>query len=726
MLLYHFPLTSSSSTPNYENKGFAEIYNDNALTTTRELLRNTTDSFVSGGKLSSYCKGQSFVSYFYTKAISSYSIAVRVNYDYNDITRFVVFNRSTSGNNRLFSIQGRRIVDNNVVIEVVKYNGSDYPAVCSKTTTRGTWHDIVITFDTQAKVYIDAVLLATIELETTDRTAYRFDNNGWIPMVGDNSKMQDFRIYDYTLSQAEINEYSRALVVHYPLQGNELNPSVLKDVSGFGNDAYKTADSVVEFDYFNDNIRGLKYADDNKLNKRLGYTSPKNFYPNFNTTICYWTKFTITSEKAIVIFRTSNNGSYLNGTNKNVYGYIQTNDGNVGNWTGRLTENKWYFIAFTFEQSGSNIVAKSYVNGNLYNTNTRASTISVTETQLDLINYNNNASIFSICDYRVYATALSAQDIKNLYNSPIAVSNQHQTMAFELNENPLYPSKYWRTPTYVEMNYILTQRTNASNLRTLGRVDLGVGTYRNGLFLLPDGFVAPSGIIITIPPTDITTNTFTLQQLRQLENIGVVFFPLAGYRTPPYSPYYQYDNSRMYVNLGGWENSRMYALYADTSVTKIENVSTLNYGRGVRLIHNGTHFSTSATTKIDFAPANLQYHCTQHIWRFAEHSYDIIGSANANTSDSYNGWIDLFGYGTSGVNYSPTLHTTNNADYASGDIANTDNDWGVNEIQSYDYNVKNFAVNKNGIVQHNELRENNSDVNGCYKDKIITNKIIEN
>ena len=86
----------------------------------------------------------------------------------------------------------------------------------------------------------------------------------------------------------------------------------------------------------------------------------------------------------------------------------------------------------------------------------------------------------------------------------------------------------------------------------------------------------------------------------------------------------------------------------------------------------------------------------------------------------------MFGYGTSGKNYSPTLYTTNNADYANGDIANTDNDWGVNELQSYDYNVKNFAVNKNGIIQHNEFRENNSDVNGCYNDKLITNKLIEN
>ena len=714
MLLYHFPLTSSSSTPNYENKGFGTMYADSSLSS--ELESIATANFVNEGKLSSYCPNV-LTTPFYFKRPEVFSIAMRVKgktgvswteYDYvgfyniDDTGGFLVAKHASESSNLL----------------LINDAWSTQQTTYRSLTDNGIWNDVIVNFDilnSKITIYLNGVVYNSLTVVKPITQILK------VCISSRRMYAQDIRIYDYALSQAEIKEYSRALVVHYPLQGNELNPSVLKDVSGFGNDAYKNADSVVEFDYFNDNIRGLKYADDNKLNKRLGYTSPKNFYPNFNTTICYWTKFTITSEKAIVIFRTSNNGSYLNGTNKNVYGYIQTNDGNVGNWTGRLTENKWYFIAFTFEQSGSNIVAKSYVNGNLYNTNTRASTISVTETQLDLINYNNNASIFSICDYRVYATALSAQDIKNLYNSPIAVSKQHQTMAFELKENQLYPSKYWRTPTYAEMNYILNTRTNAANLRTLGRVEISSGTYRNGLFLLPDDFTAPSGITVTITSANYTTNSYTLAQFKQLESVGVVFLPEGGVRSG--STFNFLDGGRVFYSTGTYYY-RLRVYQSQISFFAVDSFK--NEGVSVRLCKQGTHFSTSAATKIDFAPANLQYHCTQHVWRFAEHSYDIIGSANANISDSYNGWIDLFGYGTSGVNYSPTLHTTNNADYASGDIANTDNDWGVNEIQSYNYNVKNFALNKNGIVQHNELMENNSDVNGCYNDKIITNKIIEN
>ena len=75
-----------------------------------------------------------------------------------------------------------------------------------------------------------------------------------------------------------------------------------------------------------------------------------------------------------------------------------------------------------------------------------------------------------------------------------------------------------------------------------------------------------------------------------------------------------------------------------------------------------SRFSVSPTQQVRFSRGNLQYnaalnsHATadgntlQGTWRFAEHQYDIIGTANVNSSSNYNGWIDLFGWGTSGWN----------------------------------------------------------------------------
>lgn len=57
-------------------------------------------------------------------------------------------------------------------------------------------------------------------------------------------------------------------------------------------------------------------------------------------------------------------------------------------------------------------------------------------------------------------------------------------------------------------------------------------------------------------------------------------------------------------------------------------------------------FSISATQQVRFSQGNLQYRASKNKWRFAENQYDIVGEDNANISDKYDGWIDLFGYGT--------------------------------------------------------------------------------
>ena len=62
-------------------------------------------------------------------------------------------------------------------------------------------------------------------------------------------------------------------------------------------------------------------------------------------------------------------------------------------------------------------------------------------------------------------------------------------------------------------------------------------------------------------------------------------------------------------------------------------------------------FSVSYTQSIYFSKGNLQYQASTEIWRFAEHQWDVIGDANSNISSNYNGWIDLFGWGTSGYNH---------------------------------------------------------------------------
>ena len=115
----------------------------------------------------------------------------------------------------------------------------------------------------------------------------------------------------------------------------------------------------------------------------------------------------------------------------------------------------------------------------------------------------------------------------------------------------------------------------------------------------------------------------------------------------------------------------------------------------------------SPTQKVYFSQGNLQYQASTNTWRFAEHQWDFVGSevvyqgepggnvtgsSNHLISEVYDGWIDLFGWGTSGYNhgavcYQPWSTSSNRSDYyayGSPSCNLYDNtgqaDWGYNPI----------------------------------------------
>ncbi|MBP3763962.1 MAG: hypothetical protein J6I49_08840 [Bacteroidales bacterium] len=89
-------------------------------------------------------------------------------------------------------------------------------------------------------------------------------------------------------------------------------------------------------------------------------------------------------------------------------------------------------------------------------------------------------------------------------------------------------------------------------------------------------------------------------------------------------------------------------------------------------------FSISAANRIAFSRGNLQCRASTQTWRFAQHQEDMVGTANANISMTDTGWIDLFGYGTSGYNGKyPHTSSSSVSSYVTGDIATTHYDWGV-------------------------------------------------
>lgn len=129
-------------------------------------------------------------------------------------------------------------------------------------------------------------------------------------------------------------------------------------------------------------------------------------------------------------------------------------------------------------------------------------------------------------------------------------------------------------------------------------------------------------------------------------------------------------------------------------------------------------FSVSEFQKVRFSKGNLQYQATTNTWRFAEHPWDFVGGVYSNDyyppineeygnvyengikcsnneiSPYYSGWIDLFGWATSGYNHGAVCYqpwsTSNNCKdyYAYGfqqynlyDMTGKA-DWGYNRISN--------------------------------------------
>lgn len=120
---------------------------------------------------------------------------------------------------------------------------------------------------------------------------------------------------------------------------------------------------------------------------------------------------------------------------------------------------------------------------------------------------------------------------------------------------------------------------------------------------------------------------------------------------------------------------------------------------------NGLFTINANGDQVYFSRGNLQYQASTNTWRFAENQWDYVGDAGAGTvfengikcnnilcSPTYDGWIDLFAWGTSGydhgaVCYQPWSTSSTHSDYYAYGLWNANlydqtgqADWGYNPI----------------------------------------------
>lgn len=303
----------------------------------------------------------------------------------------------------------------------------------------GQWHHCTFVCDgTTCTAYKDGVLTST----NTAAGGYIYNyfhigetNN----IVG---AMNDLRIYDEALSPARIKDISRGLFIHYKL--SNLYDTVIADCSGYRNNAESVNvvlnNNTARYDksaYFNPTDNSYAVLPASAFNFLTG-SFTISFWLNvstWNTNERYSTPFVICShrtncswkyciiEMVYIKSRRYTVISIADGTN---YDNSLTISG--------LTLNTWYHFCITYETGTLSL----YLDGSPYksiSTTVVPAFSSAVASQLGL----NIGSIYAadayMSDFRMYSTALSAADIKELYQTAAKIDNKQNMIAYEFVED---------------------------------------------------------------------------------------------------------------------------------------------------------------------------------------------------------------------------------------------------------------------------------------------------
>lgn len=116
---------------------------------------------------------------------------------------------------------------------------------------------------------------------------------------------------------------------------------------------------------------------------------------------------------------------------------LRIDDSNQTSVNPSLAANTWYHLAVTWKSGGNKVI---YLNGE-QNTSVAAGTLSKSNANASIGrsssgDYLSSSNYFSgqMSDFRIYATALTAAQIKELYNAPISVANTGACLSEQFTE----------------------------------------------------------------------------------------------------------------------------------------------------------------------------------------------------------------------------------------------------------------------------------------------------
>ena len=297
-----------------------------------------------------------------------------------------------------------------------------------------TWTHVAISkSSSKIEFYMNGVLTYTYNNSVSQRSGTAClrigDDYRGGTSVSYKGYMNDVRIYDHAISAREVKEIAQGLVCHYTLRSSYDESNIIYDCSGFGNNGTINGNLTITSD-------APRYSASTTFNGSNTYIEADPL-PAETKTISVWLKTPWSSASGYKLaVHDKNTGLGVGWATSQLITYVGTSNGGSGSrilptWTA----DTWHHVVVVKTADTTRDV---YIDGVLQTPNS-VNYWAGDQLTLNIGNRHQGGTYQGywdgqISDFRAFATALSADDIKQLYEAGTSIDNKGMLHTYELVE----------------------------------------------------------------------------------------------------------------------------------------------------------------------------------------------------------------------------------------------------------------------------------------------------
>ena len=323
------------------------------------------------------------------------------------------------------------------------------------------WHHITGIYNNGSlQLYIDGIQVAagtTTNVPGLSGTSIYVGGNAGGEKANNGDCLNDIRIYNHALSVKEVKEISKGLILHYNFEDEEIETTrKVYDNSGYGNNG--TVNNSLQV--IPGGLSGAHYIN-LPLDSTIIYTSEA--FNKTELTYSIWFRHHGANGSSATYMFTNGRADY-GGLG---YGIRIANDsqivcmyGNSAETVSNCSKDVWHLITVAIK----NAVQTIYLDGALVGSFTATVLPSYSDGKglgLGCFYYNGGSIYPSDCDFadfKIYATALSAEDILAEYNRKAAIDKNGNLFTGEIIETAGSATKIDKN-SFIDSNLFATTMT---------------------------------------------------------------------------------------------------------------------------------------------------------------------------------------------------------------------------------------------------------------------------